>query len=125
MAFPRLIDLVPVPTGQDDPLAGACPVMSDFRQAKLIPRFLLTWAAATHWPRFLNPEHALSAHTGQVLDLPGELRVFRELLVDRHAMCRVGAAPVAHAAVIGRTVPHGAANVAVLCECWRAVQRER
>ena len=61
MAFPRLIDLVPVPAGQDDPLAGACPVMSDFRHAKLIPRFLLTWAAATHWPRFLNPEHALSA----------------------------------------------------------------
>src|SRR6266852_890723 len=23
-------------------------------------RCLRTWAAATHWPRFLNPEHALS-----------------------------------------------------------------
>jgi hypothetical protein len=58
MAFPRLIDFVPVPAGQDELLAAAFPVMSDLMQLKLIPRFLLTWAAATHWPRFLNPEHA-------------------------------------------------------------------
>ena len=60
---------------------------------------------------------AISGHAGQVLNLPGEFRIFRELLVDRHAMCRTGAAPIAQAAVIGRTVPQGAANVAVLCEC--------
>src|SRR5882762_2682555 len=42
MALPKLIDLLPVPTGQADPLAGVCPVMSACMQAKLIPRFLLT-----------------------------------------------------------------------------------
>ena len=55
MDFPRLIDSVPVPAGQVEVLAGAAPVMSLFRQSKLMPRFLLTWAAATHCPRFLNP----------------------------------------------------------------------
>src|SRR5437867_8036682 len=61
MAFPRLIDFVPVPAGQVVPCAGAWPVMSDLRQSKVIPRFLLTWAAATHWPRFLNPVQAWEA----------------------------------------------------------------
>jgi hypothetical protein len=45
MAFPKLIDLPPVPAGQgelEELLAGAAPVMLLFRQAKLIPRFLLT-----------------------------------------------------------------------------------
>src|SRR5579864_8846315 len=62
MAFPRLIVLAPapavvlLPAGQLDPVGAAVPVMSLFRQAKLIPRFLLTWAAATHCPRFLKPE---------------------------------------------------------------------
>src|SRR6266849_255354 len=58
MDFPRLIDLEPEPAGQEDPLAGAWPVMSAFIQAKLMSRFLLTWAAATHCPTFLNPEQA-------------------------------------------------------------------
>src|SRR5229473_8325736 len=53
--------LAPVPAGHFEALRGAVPVMSDLRQLKLIPRFLLTWAAATHWPRFLNPAQALSA----------------------------------------------------------------
>src|SRR6266404_6335268 len=48
MALPKLTDLLPVPAGQADPLAGVCPVMSACMQAKLIPRFLLTCAAATH-----------------------------------------------------------------------------
>src|SRR5260370_30106050 len=56
-----MLPLVPVPAGQDLGSVGAVPVMSSFRQLKLIPRFLLTWAAATHWPRFLNPAQALSA----------------------------------------------------------------
>src|SRR5579864_7342406 len=67
MAFPRLIVLAPapavvlLPAGQLDPVGAAVPVMSLFRQAKLIPRFLLTWAAATHCPRFLKPEQACCA----------------------------------------------------------------
>src|SRR5260370_29524442 len=52
---------VPVPAGQLDPLAGALPVISLFRQPKLMPRFLLTWAAATHCPRFLKLEQACCA----------------------------------------------------------------
>src|SRR6266700_5514129 len=59
MALPRLIlPLVPVPAGQDLGSVGAVPVMSSFRQSKLMPRFLLTCAAATHWPRFLKPAQA-------------------------------------------------------------------
>src|SRR6266446_1300025 len=42
IALPRLIDFVPVPVGQFEPLGGSCPVMSDFMHAKLTPRFLLT-----------------------------------------------------------------------------------
>src|SRR5260370_41522896 len=56
-----MLPLVPVPAGQDLGSVGAVPVMSSFRQLKLIPRFLLTGAAATPWPRFLNPAQALSA----------------------------------------------------------------
>src|ERR1700751_3433077 len=61
MAFPRLIVLAPapavvlVPAWQLEPVGAAVPVMSLFRQSKLMPRFLLTWAAATHCPRFLKP----------------------------------------------------------------------
>src|SRR5437660_1872263 len=36
-------------------------VPSDFMQAKLIPGFLLTWAAATHLPGFLDPSQACCA----------------------------------------------------------------
>src|SRR5258708_19528956 len=63
MDFPRLIDLEPEPAGQEDPLAGAWPVMSAFIQAKLMSRFLLTLAAATHCPTFLHPNHAPFAAT--------------------------------------------------------------
>ena len=42
IALPRLTDFVPVPFGQVEPHGGACPVILDFMQAKLIPRFLLT-----------------------------------------------------------------------------------
>src|SRR5262250_1717460 len=59
MDFPKLIlPFVPVPAGQDLGSAGAVPVISPLRQSKLIPRFLLTCAAATHCPRFLKPAHA-------------------------------------------------------------------
>src|SRR5215470_16910086 len=58
IALPRLIVVVP-----DFDVAGAVhvapavafPVIASFRQSKLMPRFLLTCAAATHWPKFLNP----------------------------------------------------------------------
>src|SRR5438132_7265466 len=48
IALLKLIAFVPVPTGQIDPLGGTCPVISDFMQAKLIRRYLLKLAAATH-----------------------------------------------------------------------------
>src|SRR5579864_3383107 len=60
MAFPRLMALAPdvvlLAAGQLEPVGAAVPVMSLFRQANPMPRFLLTWAAATHCPRFLKPE---------------------------------------------------------------------
>src|ERR1700745_3393952 len=56
MAFPKLIDLPVVAAGHAEvELEGAVPVIALFRQSKLMPRFLLTWAAATHCPRFLKP----------------------------------------------------------------------
>src|SRR5712691_10747189 len=61
MALPKLMLLVPVSAGHLEVLCGAVPVISDLRQSKVIPRFLLTWAAATHWPMFLNPVHACDA----------------------------------------------------------------
>src|SRR5258708_28551883 len=61
MVLPRLRDFVPVPAGQEEPLAGDWPVMSACMHAKLMPRFLLTWAAATHRPRFLKLEQACGA----------------------------------------------------------------
>src|SRR5260370_23133210 len=63
MVLPRLRDFVPVPAGQEEPLAGDWPVMSACMHAKLMPRFLLTWAAATHCPRFLKLEHACGAYS--------------------------------------------------------------
>src|SRR6266566_7246358 len=56
MDFPKLNVLVPVPAVQVEPPAGAGPVIALFKQSKLRLKFLLTWAAATHCPRFLNPE---------------------------------------------------------------------
>ncbi len=64
IVLPRLSDLLPVPAGQAEPLAGACPVMSACMQAKLIPRFLLT------------------------LDLARERSVLAEYLVRGHAVGR-------------------------------------
>src|SRR5260370_25066215 len=61
MVLPSARDFVPVPVGQEEPLAGDWPVMSACMQAKLMPRFLLTWAAATHRPRFLKLEQACGA----------------------------------------------------------------
>jgi hypothetical protein len=56
MAFPKLIDLPVVAAGHAEvELEGAVPVIALLRQSKLMPRFLLTWAAATHCPRFLKP----------------------------------------------------------------------
>ena len=45
MDFPKLIDLLPAPVGHDEVVEGVVPVVSLFRQSKLLPRFLLTWAA--------------------------------------------------------------------------------
>src|SRR5207302_7496970 len=61
MDFPRLILPEPVPAGHRVGLLGAVPVMSARRQSNRIPRFLLTWAAATHCPTFLNPWQACCA----------------------------------------------------------------
>src|SRR5262249_31318455 len=63
IACPRLIDFEPVAVEaeQPDPCGATTPVMSAFRHAKFRPRFLLTWAAATHCPRFLKPEQACCA----------------------------------------------------------------
>src|SRR2546426_6887495 len=62
MALPRLIGdlaLAAAPVWQDE--GRVWPVISACRQGNEIPRFLLTWAAATHWPRFLNPAQACCA----------------------------------------------------------------
>src|ERR1700758_256158 len=77
MDLPRLIDLLPVPAGHEEVVAGAAPVMSLLRQSKLMPRFLLTWAAATHCPRFLNP----------VQDCCADSPVRDEILSDSFVFC--------------------------------------
>src|ERR1700747_1029002 len=77
MDLPKLIDLPPAPAGHEELVAGAVPVISVFRQAKLMPRFLLTWAAATHCPRFLKPVHDCCA------DSP----VRAEILPDSFVFC--------------------------------------
>src|SRR5579859_6954728 len=77
MDLPKLIDLLPVPAGHKEVVAGAVPVMSLLRQSKLMPRFLLTWAAATHCPRFLNPAQDCCA------DSP----VREEILSDSFVFC--------------------------------------
>src|SRR6267154_3607019 len=49
MAFPRLTEPLPVTFA----LSASNPPG--------ISRFFATWAAATHWPRFLNPSQAIAA----------------------------------------------------------------
>src|SRR5690349_457833 len=63
MALHRLMPL-PLTLGDTGRLSlegAATPVMSAFMQSQVIPRSLLTSAAATHWPRFLKPEQACCA----------------------------------------------------------------
>lgn len=54
------------------------PITLVFRSAKEMPRFLLTWAAAMHWPRFLKPAHAVFASMPVKVEIFEESFVFRE-----------------------------------------------
>src|SRR5258707_1352417 len=78
MACPKLIgfvyrDLLVVLVGQEVPWGTAWPNTADSIQANGICRLLLTWAAATHCPRFLNGAQICAAG---VLLIPVSVWIF-------------------------------------------------
>ena len=85
IVLPKLIDFVPVPVGQVDPLGGACPV--GFHAGETDSRVFADVGSSHPLTEVLESiTSLLRRHSRQLLDFVGQLRVFRKLLIDGHPM---------------------------------------